>query len=335
MDLKCKNRNYFSDLRCIFVIFSLGPHLLWAQYHFNFENTTGSGPDIFPGSSWEQVPADRWKLAAEGAIGGNYSLRHDFDNPESGCDYLIFNHDRIGDPDSLVFSFRIRHGYAPSSSNNWQLALLANFQEKPAQIQEGIVLGVNFTGSDDLIRIWKCEGGSAAELCVTPVNYQEEVGTDGTPLFSLVWNREGLLRLLYANSFGTEPVQIGSCMLEQLPAGRQLVVRYEYSSARDRNLWIDDVILDGDFTKDRIVPGVTGVEVVGENDLKVGFSEYIVHPSEGDFLLGDMRPDAIRMEGTDVLLEFPVSFPNRIPQQIRIGNICDVDQNCMSDTVLG
>jgi len=170
MDSKCKNRNYFCHHRCIFIIFSLIPHLLFAQYHIDFENDSGTDTDLFPGSSWEQVPEGRWKRSGEGAIEGAFSLQHGFDNPESGCDYLIFNHHRIGDCDSLIFSFRIRHGYAPSSSNNWQLAILAEFQTESMQIQNGIVVGVNFTGSDDLIKIWKCEGGSPVELCTTSLS---------------------------------------------------------------------------------------------------------------------------------------------------------------------
>lgn len=336
MDSKCKNRNYFQFLSCVFVIFSLIPHLLLAQYHFDFETDSSNGPDFFPGSSWKQLPKERWKRSTEGAIEGVYSLRHDFDNHEGGCDYLIFNHHSVGDSDSLVFSFRVRHGYAPSSSNNWQLAMLADFQDESMQIQKGIVLGVNFTGSDDLIRIWECDEGIPVEICVTPISYQEEVGTDAAPLFRLVCYRDGLLRLFYTRDPSLEePVPIASSKLDFLPMGRQLVIRYEYSSARDRNLWIDQVILDGDFEKDSIAPQVTGVMVISEKELELSFSENILNPSQGVFLLGSKRPGLISGYGKKVLLTFPDPLPNRSPLEMRIGNVCDVDQNCLRDTLIG
>jgi len=347
MDSKCKNRNYFCHLRCVFVIILFLPHLLIAQYHFNFEKTPGTGPDLFPGTSWEQVPPDRWIPSMDEPIEGRYSLHHDYDNPESGKDYLIFNHEPIGDSDSLVVSFRIRHGYAPSSSNNWQMGIGADFNKKTMQIQNGIVLGVNFTTSDDLIRIWKCEEGIAEEVFVSPINYQEEAGVDAAPLFRLVCYREGLLRLFYTlDPSVEEPVQVGSCMLDHLPVGRQLVIRYEYSSSRDRNLWFDDLILDANFLPDTLAPMVTGLELMGEKMVKICFSEEILNPAGGAFLLGEIEPELISMEGgeggeggegddgREVILRFSDPFPNRSPQELRIRNICDRDLNCMKDTLI-
>jgi len=206
MDSKCKNRNYFSHLRCVFIIFSLFLHLLLGpvvrgQYHFSFEKGTESGPDLFPESSWQQSPPDRWRLAEEGAIEGNYSLHHDYDNPESDCDYLIYNHHRPGNSDSLIFSFRVRHGYAPSSSNNWQLAFLADFQKEDMRIMEGIVLGVNFRGSDDLIRIWQCKGGAPTEL---------------VPPRSITRRKWGLRRLLCSGWCGTGKEK-SACSMQGIP----------------------------------------------------------------------------------------------------------------------
>lgn len=333
--MKCKNRNYFYEFRCVLIIISLLPHLLFAQYHFNFEKDSSFASDACPGFGWEQVPSTRWICSTEQAIGGNFSLKHDFDNPDSGCDFLVFSHDRIGPWDTLQLSFRVRHGYTPSSANNWQIAIGAEFSRDPAQIQKGIVIGVNFTGSDDLVKIWNIGDGKPQEICVTFLNYQEVVGIQSAPVFKLVWQPGGVLKLYYADDPSIqELVEIGSCGLAQLPQGQQLVVRYAYSAARDRCLWLDDVVLEGSFIKDTLAPIVTEVEVMGEKTLKVSFSEQVELPAAGSFLLNGWPPDSFMANGEQVTLEFAGPIPNRIHQSLWIGNVCDRDHNCLVDTVV-
>jgi len=236
----------------------------------------------------------------------------------------------------MLFSFRIRHGYTPSSANNWQIALGAEFSHAPPQIQNGLVIGVNFMGSDDLVKIWSLVDGKPQELSVTGLNYQEVVGIESAALFTLVWYPEGVLKLYFAkDSFIQEPEEIGSCELKLLPNGQQLVIRYSYTSARDRCFWLDDVIFEGNFIRDTLAPFVTGVEVMGENTLNVGFSEQLELPVAGSFLLDGEPPDFCRANGAEIILEFANPIPNRLPQLLWIGNICDRDHNCLADTVVG
>ncbi len=282
------------------------------------------------------MPEGRWNCSTADALAGEFSLKHEFDNPESGVDFLIYSHDRIDPNDSMLFSFRIRHGYTPSSANNWQIALGAEFSPESQLIRKGIVVGVNFLASDDLVKIWNFVDGKPQELYVTPLNYQEEVGIERAPLFSLAWLPEGVLKLYFAKDPSVqEPVEIGSCELELLPHGQQLVIRYAYTSARDRLLWLDDIIFEGNFIKDTLAPFVTGVEVVGEHTLNVGFSEQVKLPVAGSFLLDGEPPDSCWIDGTEIVLDFSNPIPNRLPQELWIGNICDRDHNCLADTVVG
>ncbi len=282
------------------------------------------------------MPEGRWNCSTADALAGEFSLRHEFDNPESGVDFLVYSHDRIDPNDSVLFSFRIRHGYTPSSANSWQIALGAEFSPESQLIRKGIVVGVNFLASDDLVKIWNFVDGKPQELYVTPLNYQEEVGIERAPLFSLAWLPEGVLKLYFAKDPSVqEPVEIGSCELELLPHGQQLVIRYAYTSARDRLLWLDDIIFEGNFIRDTLTPFVTGVEVVGEHTLNVGFSEQVKLPVAGSFLLDGEPPDSCWIDGTAIVLDFSTPIPNRLPQELWIGNICDRDHNCLADTVVG
>ena len=131
--------------KCGFLMIFLLPVIAMAQYQYDFEIDT-----VVP---FKQVPEGRWRCTSQGAITGKYSLHHSYDNPEGGTDFLILGHDPVQAEDSLSLSFRIRHGYPPSSSNNWQVALLAEFhKESPGGMRSGIILGTNFSGSDGAVR---------------------------------------------------------------------------------------------------------------------------------------------------------------------------------------
>ena len=337
-------------MKYLFLFFSLLPQLLWAQYHFNFEPDTGGVTETGLNDHWEQVPAGRWECTMEGAISGDYSLHHSFDNPDAGCDYVIIPHDPIQDTDSLSFSFRVKHGHPPSSANNWQVAFvadcsegidLANGSERVScTITRGLILGVNFRDSDDLVKLWKCQNGNCLELCTTSLNYQDQVGTDVAPEFRLVWYREGGLDIYFTRDPEQYPVeQIGSCMLDSLPGGRNLVIRYEYSPARDRNLWMDEIKMDGNFVRDTVAPGIEGVKVLDARRLQINFSEPVHLFSHHSFHLsgtsyGSMNPDTIHANQGELVLEFPGIIPNREEQLLWVTGICDGDANCLSDTLV-
>lgn len=320
----------FYQMKYLILIFSLLPRLLWAQYYFDFE--------VDSIENTEQFPTGRWAYHTEGAISGTGSLHHMYDNPEAGCDYFIFTLDPLLDTDSLIFSFRIRHGYPPSSANNWQVGVLVDFSE--GKINDGLVLGVNHTGSDDVIKLWKYLQGDCYEICSTNLSYQEQIGIELAPQFKLIRTQQGALNIYYTKNLHVEPLeQIGFCQLDSLPEGRQVLIRYEYSSAQDRNLWIDDLMVEGHFVRDTMVPCIRGVEVLDRQRMKVNFSEAVELPSRYSFLLSglsidNMNPDSVYIHQHRVFLNFPRTIPNREPLELWVEEICDRDANCLEDTLI-
>ncbi len=191
------------------------------QYRFDFENDSSGVFECCPGPGWTQLPEGRWCCDSIDPISGGSSLHHCFDNPQEGCDYLVFRHDPLNVMDPFSFSFRIRHGYDPSSQNNWQLVLGADFHKglesealesdgSAPLVLSGIVLGVNYKGSDDLVKLWLLKDGVAEVLCSTTLNYQEDVGTGQAPLFRVSGDGEGGLELyMTLDPEAEEPVLLG------------------------------------------------------------------------------------------------------------------------------
>ena len=68
-----------------------------------------------------------WKADTSESISGRYSLHHIFDNSDAGTDQIGITIDSLHPSEGIVkWSFIIRHGYDPSSSNNWAVFLMSD-----------------------------------------------------------------------------------------------------------------------------------------------------------------------------------------------------------------
>ena len=311
------------------------------QYRFDFENDS-SAVDECLGSAWIQVPEHRWCCDTIHPIEGLSSLHHSYDNPEDGCDYLVLKHDLIKPEEPFSFSFRIRHAYAPSSQNNWQLALGATLSDGPEPaILSGLVFGVNFKGSDDLIKIWSVKQGETELSLSTTLNYQEQVGTDQAPLFLLSGDGDGSLDLYWSpDPAEVLAVWLGSCRIDEQNWGRQLILQYKYSSSRDRALFLDRLVLEGIFVKDTIAPELSGVSFVDKNNLQLVFSERVIISEASSFVLyseehpGGVIPDSVMEIDQGLILAYPEVIPNRVAHQLSLKGIVDLDGNLLQDTMV-
>ena len=144
-------------MRKLFLIFWFLPILLNGQVAIDFENAAIV--------EWEESENGRWQADSLEAINGNYSLHHAFDNPSSGHDQVsIAISDLKPDQGTISWHFKVRHSYPPSSANNWSVFLYADGNADgmiPYGSSQGYVLGVNFTGYDDMVKLWKASGGTA------------------------------------------------------------------------------------------------------------------------------------------------------------------------------
>jgi len=256
---------------------------------------------------------------------------------------IIFTHDPVAEDGKFTCSFRVRHGYPPSSANNWQLAVLSEISPDTggngSWISEGLILGVNLDRADDHLVLWQWVQGTGYELCTTSLDFQESVGPDGSPLLSLEVEEDGNVSIYFAIS-GSESSLIGEGQLMEWPGGRQLAVCYQYSAAQDRKFWIDDLTLAGSFRKDTLPPRIDSVKVIDSEHVRLEFTEPVGPPDCSSFLL--QWPDGERQSPVscnpageaEVILRFEKDLPNREWMELHVAGICDRDGNYMGDTLL-
>ncbi len=311
---------------------------LVAQGTFDFEEGSLNG--------WTQSPPDRWEISAEGALEGLYSLHHSFDNATSGVDFLGREIGYADFSDTISVSFRVRHGYNPSSNNNWQLFLLANAisELEPGKKDcSAFIAGVNYACSDDMVKIWQLYRGNVTEVCSGGMSYQAAIGTSGEPLFSIIRYPGGSWSLSCdAGGSGDSLVLIGEGHEAEQPAGKYLGVRYSYSSLQDRKLWVDGIRIEGCFSADTVSPmvfhhgisGVQAIEITFSEEVIVKDSSFVWQQFPGDSQEEGIRPDSVNSAGQSCRLIFCNDFPNRREQYLWVRHIADLEGNVLGDTVL-
>jgi hypothetical protein len=291
--------------------------------------------------NWTESSAGHWKADNEGPISGSFSLHHIFDNPATGSDCIgLPLNDLHPSEGSVKWSFTLRHGYDPSSTNNWAVFLMSDsdpLSYSGTSSLSGYAVGINLTGYDDTLRLWKIRNGKISVVLTCPVNWQNNIGTVNHAHISVERNIEGRWNTVIRDHLY---VPVGSAVATdtELFNNSWFLVNYRYSSTRDRLLWFDDLVIEGIFYKDTSAPSVRDFIVSGRNSLALTFSEEL----EGDTLI----PEDLLLNGsvnavtvnkiTDLKYNIGFQFPfkNKMENNLVIRSLCDKAGNCGEDVRL-
>jgi hypothetical protein len=274
---------------------------------------------------WIQGRDSSWQVVSDGALSGHYSLRHVLDDS-------LANHDQIALPlDSLQlyarrtsWKFRIRHEYLPSSANHWAVYLAADEnapEMSPAGNTSAFILGVNLSGSDDTLKLWRQEPGHLVLLATTSLDWQEGIGT-GQAYLEVVRHVNGEWEVLLEMEGRWE--RIGSALDTTLIRPDYFGIFYRYSSKQDRKFCFDDLCISGQFMPDTIPPSILSLVILDQNSLRLTFSEPVLESGcmvPGNFLLhpvGEVPDSLIMVSGSTCVLVFPEPFPNDTPLSLII-----------------
>jgi hypothetical protein len=309
------------------VLFFIIPSICSGQIQFDFEN---HGIE-----EWTQSRVSAWDTSSVEAISGTFSLKHNYDNPEAGHDQASFCIDSLHPEAGITeWQFVVRHGYDPSSSNNWAVFLIADAdatQMFPGGDISGYVLGVNFTGSDDLLKLWIINKGVPVTAITTGLNWQEVISTDSEGI-KIVRSQDGIWEI-FIKSGQSEYHKVGEGMFEELINIMTFGVYYEYSAKQDCKLWLDDIFISGVFIRDTIPPELTEIKVTGSNAVQLTFSEPLdtnsgISPI--NFYAGEYLgyPEKVLIESSNkMILFFEREFPVGILCTLYIEGLYDRKSN--------
>ena len=304
------------------------PVIVSAQISENFESGSVE--------NWVQGNDDRWIADTASSISGNFSLRHAFDNSMNGTDCIgLPLKDLHPEGGVTKWSFVIRHGSDPSSSNKWSVYLLCNTD--PVSIYSGkeadaFVIGVNLMGYDDTLRLWKVRGGDPSVVISCPLNWQNDIGPNTAAEITVERSSAGLWKISVTDrENGNTFYSSGND--RELFKSDYLVIKYVYTSSRDRLLWLDDLEIEGVFYKDTTPPAIINCKVSSVNSTDIVLSE---EPSSEILTESNYSLENSTTEVSDVLrispfiyrLIFKEPLQNKTSNYLIINSICDLSGNC-------
>ena len=202
-------------------------------------------------------------------------------------------------------------------------------------ILNGYAVGVNQTGSDDTLRLWKVNNGIFNTVVNSHFNWQTGIEPTDAVRISVTRSPAGEWRLEVCRinndlinsctGFDTDLFSIGWFMIS-----------YRYTATCDRLLWVDDIIIEGSFYEDREPPEVTGCKAVGSNLLLVFFNEQVSGEtlSLSNFSLNQTGGGAVRVvtqNPSSVYIEFGEQFTNKSVNKLMLNYLCDRISNCRSN----
>jgi hypothetical protein len=286
--------------------------------------------------NWVQSTEGRWKADTISSLSGKYSLHHVFDNPDIGADQAGIPIGNLHPSQGLTrWSFLVRHGYDPSSSNNWSVFLMSD--AGPAEISpdggtNGFAIGVNLTGTDDTLRIWKVKGNLVTTLINCRINWQTDIGITDAVKLLIERSQEGFWSVSVYRLNGML-LRTTSGSDSELFTPAWFGIYYKYSSTKDRLLWFDDINIEGSFYEDTEAPLVTNCQPSGMNTLKLTFSEEPAGESmlPENFSINDPDNTPISVKKETALtysIKFADSFVNKSLNNLIVAKICDKTGNC-------
>lgn len=318
-------------MKKVILLALLMPCMAFSQVVENFESGSLA--------NWVQSTQGRWKADSTLSISGRFSLHHVFDNPDAGIDRIGSSVKNLHpSQDQTRWSFLVRHGYDPSSSNNWSVFLMSDTEPalmSPDGVTNGYAIGVNLTGYDDTLRLWKVKGNLVTALINCKINWQSAIGIKDAVRIVVERSKDGVWNVSVARLNGTL-LGTSSGTDNELFRNAWFGIYYKYSSTRDRLLWMDDIMIEGYFYEDNAAPVVTGCEVTGRNSIQVKLSE---EPDNGfisndNFKLsgpGNQLESVVKESELSYKITFANVFINRLSEKLIISKICDKSGNCSED----
>lgn len=193
----------------------------------NFE--TGSFSNWKQTSDWEVSPADK--------ISGNYSLKHSA-NATAGDSYLFHQSQADLKTLDLEWKFSLKNGnWDPSSSNRFWFYSCADTIQP--DLINGFAVGVNISGSSDLLELWRIRNGKADSLII-----ESDLDWNASTLAAIDVKRtaKGAWTLQY-QKLGDAKSKLFSGADATTFSFTNIGLLFNFTTTRAGQLWFDDLLV--------------------------------------------------------------------------------------------
>ena len=194
-------------------------------FNDNFENNNISG--------WKQTTD--WEVSSSEKISGTFSLKHS-SKATSGNSAIFHALGSDWNSSDVEWTFKLKNGnWDPSSSNRFWFYLSADTIR--TDLISGWAVGVNISGSADLLELWRIRNGKADSLIL-----QTELDWNASTLATITAKRtaRGVWTLQYQKS-GEAKSKIFAGNDLSVAAFKNIGVYFNYTPTRAGQLWIDDI----------------------------------------------------------------------------------------------
>ena len=206
-----------------------------------------------------------WEISDDSPISGSHSVKHSEKN-EEGTSKLIYNNPIFSlDTADYIFTFQVKNGdWDPSSSNSFYFFIA---HSNTNHLIEGYAIGVNATGSTDMVSFWKVHNG-IADVLLAETLFDWNANQKAQIVIKRTANGEWYLNIMDLTdgiSHSCSVYDIEFLIINNL----QLV--FNYTSSRSGKLWFDNML----FISEETPPFISKVNVIAKNKLQVFFNEAI------------------------------------------------------------
>ncbi|MBU1692735.1 MAG: hypothetical protein KKC51_02105, partial [Verrucomicrobia bacterium] len=113
---------------------------------------------------WTQDSVGNWTNSTSTPITGSRSLKHNLSSTAT-TNYIYAQPVYSLATSQTVWRFNLKNGsFDPSANNKFWVYLIANEGNLRSSTVDGYAVGVNLTGSDDLLKLWRVTDGAAASV---------------------------------------------------------------------------------------------------------------------------------------------------------------------------
>ncbi|MBL7968262.1 MAG: gliding motility-associated C-terminal domain-containing protein [Prolixibacteraceae bacterium] len=283
----------------------------------NFENTNLS--------EWKQTTD--WEVSDLGKISGNYSLKHS-GKAISGISSVFHSLKTDVKSYDSEWSFRLKNGnWDPSSSNRFWFYCCAD-TILPDQLT-GWAVGVNISGSSDLLELWRFKNGRADSLII-----QTDLDWDASTIALLKVKRtvRGLWSLVYQKP-GQAPSKAFEGIDTSISAFKNIGVYFNFTSTRAGQVWIDDILVTGTSAQ----PFIEKIELIGSQLIRLTFNKPILPSSiqSGNFRITGESGQSIAVsgiaptKGSNQSIDISIGKTNSSELQVSVSGISDLSGQTM------